>query len=763
MTSEQTQFQLSGDRLRSSKLSQQPTQPPTTVPGYTPQRFLGAGAYGQVWVAVDKNTGRQVAIKFFEHRAGVNWSLLSREVEKLVFLTADRHVVQLHEVGWDSDPPYYVMEYVENGSLDDRLQSRGPMSVTEAVSMFRDVVTGMTHAHRKGVLHCDLKPANILLDHEEKPRIADFGQSRLTSEQTPALGTLFYMPAEQASLDSVPDARWDVYALGALLYSMIMGRPPHRSGEAVSEIDSSSSLEERLNKYREFIKNAPPVTDHRKVKGVDRALADIIERCLATNPDQRFPTVLSVREALDRREEARVRRPLQLLGIVGPLLLLLTAGIFGFRAYKQAIKRAEDLALIKSHDENRFAARANARVVGTHIERRFSILEEVSQDKAFVQMVNELITDKTARAHLEVLGDPAADKADFRKARDEFQVMALRNRYLQPKIEDFLSDPRLPSVASWFITDSKGTMLAAAFPDDNIRTPVGKNYRYRSYFHGGQSDIVEDLSEANAAKLKPLNGIQLSAPFTSTATTTYKVAISAPVKFNQQTIGVVAVTLELGDFVEFPESSNDFCAVLIDGRASSKQGIIFQHPLLAEIKGPNGNLPESFDIGAEEFRADLKTLRDDHVIDYVDPLGNHELGIKYAGKWIAAAAPVTFPRLNNQLEFEDFDTGLLLAVERRVDAVIEPVGRLADTLLREAIFALVMITIVSMLLWYFVLRMMRDSLNALRSKPTSGPDQSVHSRDTIAMPVRILGVASKNQSREKQVRDKTEPDESKPT
>ena len=314
MASEQTQFQLSGDRRHSSKLSQQPTQPPTAVPGYTPGRFLGAGAYGQVWVAVDKNTGRQVAIKFFEHRAGVNWSLLSREVEKLVFLTADRYVVQLHEVGWDSDPPYYVMEYIENGSLDDRLQSRGPLSVSDAVPLFRDVLTGMTHAHRKGVLHCDLKPANILLDQDQKPRIADFGQSRLTSEQTPALGTLFYMPAEQASLNAVPDARWDVYALGALLYCMLMGRPPHRSGEAISEIDSSGTLEERLDKYRDFIKTAPPPTDRRRVKCVDRALADIIDRCLASNPADRFPTDLSIREALDRREESRVRRPLQLLG-----------------------------------------------------------------------------------------------------------------------------------------------------------------------------------------------------------------------------------------------------------------------------------------------------------------------------------------------------------------------------------------------------------------------------------------------------------------
>jgi serine/threonine protein kinase len=110
-----TQQQTDEQQRDAQELSLKRTQPPGHAPGYRTEEFIGAGAFGEVWRAVDGNTGRQVAIKFFTHRGRVDWSLLRREVEKLVFLAADRYVVQLLDVGWDADPPYYVMDYIPEG------------------------------------------------------------------------------------------------------------------------------------------------------------------------------------------------------------------------------------------------------------------------------------------------------------------------------------------------------------------------------------------------------------------------------------------------------------------------------------------------------------------------------------------------------------------------------------------------------------------------------------------------------------------------
>ncbi len=128
-------------------------------------------------------------------------------VEKLQHLFSDRYVVQLIGVGWEADPPYYIMEYMQYGSLEDRLRA-GALTSPMRVRIIRETAQGLVHAHDKGILHCDLKPSNIMWDPDGMPRLADFGQARLKHDRAPSLGTLFYMAPEQADLKATPDARW---------------------------------------------------------------------------------------------------------------------------------------------------------------------------------------------------------------------------------------------------------------------------------------------------------------------------------------------------------------------------------------------------------------------------------------------------------------------------------------------------------------------------------------------------------------------------
>ncbi len=290
-----------------------------------------------------------------------------------------------------------------------------------------------------------------------------------------------------------------------------------------------------------------------------------------------------------------------------------------------------------------------------------------------------------------------------------------------------MGDRRLPPVASWLITDRKGTMLAAAFSDPPSTSPVGDNFAYRSYFHGRDRD--DPIPRAN----EPLRRPHLSAPFTSTATNTYKVAISAPIVSEAGTVGVLAMTFELGQFVRFPQS-RDQCAVLVDGRSNEFQGLILQHPLYESLQEAQRRIP--FDISAMKYRVDVHKLRNEKQPEQTDPLGRSEYGQDYRGPWITWAAPVTFEALDAEGSPADFgDTRLLLLVERRKSTTVEPVTQLARTLFREGATALAVVVSVSIALWYFVLRMLGNAkVTSFRSYLDGDASQSVHSRETLEMP-----------------------------
>ena len=687
MSTDPTEIQGGAERRRASDRSLVRGHPPTQVPGYEPERFLGVGAYGEVWVAVERNTGRRVAIKFYAHRGGLDWSLLSREVEKLAFLFADRYVVQLLGVGWDANPPYYIMEYLERGSLADRI-AQGPLPVDEAVSLMRDVAMGLVHAHGKGVLHCDLKPANVLLDQDGKPRLADFGQSRLSHEQTPALGTIFYMAPEQADLEAMPDARWDVYALGALLYCMLTGAPPHRTSEMIDAVERTPDLARRLLHYRRAIEQSATPLTHRKVRGIDKMLASIIDRCLAPDPHQRYANVQEVLDALDERASRLARRPMMILGAIGPALLLAVVSWFAWHGFSSALRQSNDALTARALEANGFAAQYVARTASNELERRYQIVEQVADSERFRRLVAETLAKPDFHDLLVRLSDPKLTDSELAPLREQF-IENPDRRALQNELVEQIPPAMRPDggeeVASWFFCDAGGISTA--------RTPegrtIGKNFAWRSFFHGGPRDFEDTWRPTTPDE--HLQRTALSVVFRSRATSRWIVAVCTPVydlSPEKKFLGVVAMTVEVGRFVELRGGDRQF-AVLVDNREGKNKGVILQHPLFDKLLTEQPKLPDRFKnyrVSNDDLPDTLR--RQEH---YSDPLAVDEAGGSFNRHWLARMEPV---RVRNR------DTGWIVIVQEAYDAAIgQTLEKLSHSLVRSGLIALGLIALVMAGLW----------------------------------------------------------------
>ena len=708
-----TQDQTEGGQSSSRERSMQVSAPPGDVPGYRLERFLGSGAFGQVWVGRDLNTGRPVAVKFFLHRGGVNWSLLSHEVKNLVQLSADRHIVQVLEVGWDSDPPFYVMELITGGSLEDLLSERGALPVEEAVELFRRICIGLNHSHSKGVLHCDLKPANILLGEDNEPRLADFGQSRMTHDQTPSLGTLFYMAPEQADLNSSPSSSWDVYAVGAIVYRMLTGGPPYRDDSIVERLDTAGSLPKRLQRYRESIRKAPPPRRHFQRKGIDRPLQRIVSRCLAPNPSDRYTTIQEILQHLDERAESRARRPLMLLGVLGPILLLIATSVFAARTINRASRRTTDALQKEASSANLLAAKFAARSLEVELERYYRLCRDEMNEDAFRDKLRDALSDPAiAQTLAQISGAATSQRAGkLTEARETLlnaEAKRLLDVHIAERLKRYTVESKTPRLASMFVTDASGTIFGIAYdpPVSREANSSGRNYAYRTYFHGGEDDLSKDTE---IESIKPLSDMHLSAAFQSTATGLWKVAISAPIFLGEETSSdepdaVFVITINLGDF-ELLQGTNQV-AVLIDAR----EGTVLQHPFLETRSRSGMPFRDELKVDQEDLEELLRVQ--DVTYDYHDPVaavGPDEDARQYAGNWIAAlqavALPSTKPLGSSSV---DREAGLMVLVQYQLRAVEEPVDVMRRDLLWEGAAALGSILIVSATLWFLVHRVRQD-------------------------------------------------------
>ena len=285
---------------------------------YRVERELGRGGMATVDLARDLKHDRLVAVKVLrpELAALLGTERFLREIG-LTAQLQHPHILTLIDSGEADGFVYYVMPYVEGGSLRQRLEKEGPLPLDEALRITRAIASALDFAHGRGAIHRDIKPENIML-HQGEPMVADFGialavstagRERLT-ETGLSLGTPAYMSPEQATADPKLDGRTDQYSLASVLYEMLAGEPPYTGPTA------QAIIAKRLSE---------PIPHLSTLRLVPSAVELATSRALSKSPADRFHTMGEFASALALADRRPVRRTPLTWG-VGALAVLIIIG-----------------------------------------------------------------------------------------------------------------------------------------------------------------------------------------------------------------------------------------------------------------------------------------------------------------------------------------------------------------------------------------------------------------------------------------------------
>jgi len=270
-----------------------------TLGNYEILELLGIGGAAEVYRALSLATGREMALKVLCDRADPSMILRFTREAKALGQLEHPNVVKVFEAGFEDGERFLAMELAMGGSLKDRLQ-KAPLEWREAVRVGLQIARALEHAHQHGIIHRDLKPGNVMFDGDGNAKLMDFGLAHLSDASAmtrtgTVMGTVFYLSPEQAVGKRV-DARSDLYALGAVLYEMVIGEPPFTGPSAVSII--YKHLNEQPPKLCQIDDSLPP------------ALESIVERLLQKDPDRRFgsatETILALEALAGVSDEAAV-------------------------------------------------------------------------------------------------------------------------------------------------------------------------------------------------------------------------------------------------------------------------------------------------------------------------------------------------------------------------------------------------------------------------------------------------------------------------
>jgi len=259
---------------------------------YKIEEPLGVGGSSQVYLARDQALNRDVALKVLDPAAAADGNLRRMFVKEARALAQLSHpnIVAVYDVGEVDDSPFIVMEYLPGGSMKQRIEQVGALVAADAVRIAIEVANGLGFAHSKGIIHADLKPANILFDANDVAKICDFGIARAPQEDadTPQLyATAMYVAPERVEGKSA-SVQSDVYGLGLVLYEGLVGKPPFTSTNAAVLL-------------RDHVVRQPVPPSHLR-PSLPRELDSVALKALAKQPNLRYPKASDFASALQRIE-----------------------------------------------------------------------------------------------------------------------------------------------------------------------------------------------------------------------------------------------------------------------------------------------------------------------------------------------------------------------------------------------------------------------------------------------------------------------------
>jgi serine/threonine-protein kinase len=458
--------------------------PPPSVPGYEIVGELGRGGMAVVYQARQVALNRLVALKMVRAGAHATAEELGRFRSEAEAVAALRHpnIVQIYEIGAHDGCPYLALEFVDGGSLSERLARERPRP-RQAAQLGETLARTVHFAHQQGIIHRDLKPANVLLAADGTPKVADFGLAKRLEgglDQTRTgqiLGTPNYMAPEQAGPGGPPVGTLaDVYSLGAILYSMLTGRPPFLGPTPWYVLGQ--------------VRSADPAPPRRLAPETPADLETICLKCMEKDPQRRYASAAALADDLRRylagepvqaraiRDWERAwkwikRRPV-VSGLVAALLLAIAAGAVASWVFAAQARAERDRAI---------AARARTRealdamvsdVAGNSLTTQKALAPE---QRAFLQNI------------LEYYKEFAAEPGEGRQGRERLAAAHVRLGIIRDRLGQ-----REESLAVFRRAGELYAGLAAEFPD----VPEYRHEWAFSYTHSGA--LLADLGKRTDAE-----------------------------------------------------------------------------------------------------------------------------------------------------------------------------------------------------------------------------------------------------------------------